>query len=320
VRNNRWRTILVWIRDPFAEEQPAVAKAAAVARRCGAKLILLNTFMIPQPVNDVPMGDHKLIVASATAHRKKKLLQLSKKLRLPGRIRCEVHWDYPEAEAILRQVQAEHPDVVMMASQRHGHIARWLLRNSDWELIRACPCPVWFVRHPELRRSPLILASIDPMHRRAKPARLDSELLRVATVAADQLNGSAAVVHACEALEDGLRTQMSDEMSRARLATITLACDHGVAAEDCIVTAGEPSAVIARITRRERPDVLVMGALSRSEIGREVVGRTAERTLDEVDCDVLIVKSRPEASRAKRPPSRRTGVAAASASQHSARA
>lgn len=59
---------------------------------------------------------------------------------------------------------------------------------------------------------------------------------------------------------------------------------------DCIVAAGEPGAVIAKVVRRDQPDVLVMGALSRSDVGRDVVGRTAGRTLDDVDCDVLVVK------------------------------
>jgi universal stress protein E len=232
------------------------------------------------------------VIASATAQRKAKLQQIARHLRLPGRVSCEVRWEYPQHEAIVRQVQHDDLDLVMMESHRHGHIARWLLSNTDWELIRACPCPVWFVRHDELRRSPRILAAIDPMHRRAKPAQLDSELLRIATNAANDLHGSVAVVHACEVLDEGTgqTAKDSEEMIRARLATISLAANHSIPAEECIVAAGEPAAVIAKVVRRDQPDVLVMGALSRSDVGRDVVGRTAERTLDDVDCDVLVVK------------------------------
>lgn len=318
MKHRRWRNILVSIRDPFATDQPVAAKAAAIARRCGAKLLLLNTFMIPQPVADVPMGDHRLVIASATAQRKAKLQQIARHLRLRGRVSCEVRWDYPQHEAILRQVQHDAPDLVMMESHRHGHIARWLLSNCDWELIRACPCPVWFVRHGELRRSPRILAAVDPMHRRAKPAQLDSELLRVAAVAANELRGSVGIVHACEVLDEGSgqTAKDSEEMTTARLATVSLAANYSISAQDCIIAAGEPAAVIAKVVRRDQPDVLVMGALSRSEVGRDVVGRTAERTLDDVDCDVLVVKpavasktrrarvKRKAVSRPKRIPSR----------------
>jgi hypothetical protein len=53
--SRRWRTIMVVVTNPFAREQFAATKAAVAARRCGARVVLFNTFMIPQPVNDVPM-------------------------------------------------------------------------------------------------------------------------------------------------------------------------------------------------------------------------------------------------------------------------
>ena len=37
-------------------------------------------------------------------------------------------------------------------------------------------------------------------------------------------------------------------------------------------------------------DILVMGAVSRSLLVRPVIGSTAERVIDHVDCDVLVVK------------------------------
>ena len=59
VGSKGFKTILGVVTDPFAREQPAAMKAMAVARRSGARLILLNTFMIPQPVSDVPMESHE---------------------------------------------------------------------------------------------------------------------------------------------------------------------------------------------------------------------------------------------------------------------
>ena len=39
-------------------------------------------------------------------------------------------------------------------------------------------------------------------------------------------------------------------------------------------------------------DLLVMGAVSRGAIARSVIGHTAEKVIDEVECDVFIVKPR----------------------------
>jgi len=47
VAARRWRSILVVVPDVFSDEQPVLTKAAAVARRTGARLTLFNTFMIP---------------------------------------------------------------------------------------------------------------------------------------------------------------------------------------------------------------------------------------------------------------------------------
>ena len=69
----RLRSILAVVTDPFATDQLAAMKAAALARRAGARLILLNTFMIPQPVNDVPMGSRREIIASAIRERRRSL-------------------------------------------------------------------------------------------------------------------------------------------------------------------------------------------------------------------------------------------------------
>jgi len=49
---------------------------------------------------------------------------------------------------------------------------------------------------------------------------------------------------------------------------------------------------LAAVMRRLHAGVVVMGALSRAGLKRLFVGNTAERTLDWLTCDVLVVKPR----------------------------
>jgi universal stress protein E len=51
-----------------------------------------------------------------------------------------------------------------------------------------------------------------------------------------------------------------------------------------------PISGLPRLARKIGCDVLVMGAVSRSGLKRIFIGNTAERILDELDCDVLVVK------------------------------
>ncbi|HEY7642736.1 MAG TPA: universal stress protein [Steroidobacteraceae bacterium] len=303
MNTKHWRTIMVVVTNPFAREQLAAAKAAAAARRCGARVVLFNTFMIPQPVVDVPMDSREAILASAIRQRRAALRSIASGLRLPADTECVVRWDYPIDEAIVRQVRKTKPDLLITESHRHGRLARLLLANTDWLLIRDCPCPLWFVRSQALPKSPRVLVAVDPRHAHAKPAKLDDRLLRAATGFTQQLGGRIGVVHVYQRFEDAepgllrrpLRARQPSEEVRRQIATTNelvtkLAEKHNVGANRCAVLEGTTEEMVAREAERLGADVLVMGAVSRSLLARPVIGNTAERVIDRVECDVFVVK------------------------------
>ncbi len=67
---------------------------------------------------------------------------------------------------------------------------------------------------------------------------------------------------------------------------------------------GAPALELAACAAQIRASLVVMGAVSRSRLGRIFIGSTAEHVLDELTCDVLIVKppgfESPEATRKSR--------------------
>lgn len=284
-----WHSIMVAVTDPFARQQAAVMKAAAMARRCSARVTLFNSFLIPQPVSDVPAESRKQILAAAIRQRHQALERLASKLRLRDPVECVVRWDSPTHEAIVRQVLRAKPDLLIAESQRHGLLVRALLTNTDWELIRSCPCPVWFVRSAKLANRPRLLVAVDPRHTNDKPARLDARLLEAARVVTDQLDGTIRVVHA---YGSPVSPMPGPPQSLARTARTVqrLARKYDVEAADCFVAEGSPTEVIASTARQSKTHVLVMGAVSRSLLTSPVIGNTAERVIDQVDCDVFVMK------------------------------
>jgi universal stress protein E len=309
----RWKTILVVVANPFARKQIAATKAAAIAKRCGARVVLFNAFMVPQPVNDVPMGSREQIIASAIRQREQQLRSIASRVGLPNGTQAIVRWDYPIYEAIIRQVRKTRPDVVIADSHREGKLARLVLANTDWQLIRECPCPVWFVRSEALPRQLRVLVAVDPRHAHAKPARLDDRLLQAARGIERQLGARIALVHAYEApassvpgmMMEPIRLPFAPERTREFVANMTaavskLAGRHGLDRADCAIEEGIAHHVIPAEVRRRRADLLVMGAVSRSLLVRPVIGSTAERVIDHVDCDVFIVKPAGFRSRIKR--------------------
>ena len=88
--------------------------------------------------------------------------------------------------------------------------------------------------------------------------------------------------------------------------------DFGVFAKDAAISKarrhlmdGDPVRAIPKAARALRAGVVVMGAVSRSGLKRVFVGNTAERVLNTLPCDVLVVKP---PGFARRIPSKPRGV------------
>lgn len=59
-----------------------------------------------------------------------------------------------------------------------------------------------------------------------------------------------------------------------------------------LLVTGDPAFALPPIVRKHRASVVVMGAVSRSALARLFIGHTAERVIDGLKCDVLVVKPR----------------------------
>jgi len=55
----------------------------------------------------------------------------------------DVRWDQPRTDAIMRKIDQSQPDLVMKESEDQGYIMS-MVHNTDWELMRQSPVPVWF--------------------------------------------------------------------------------------------------------------------------------------------------------------------------------
>jgi universal stress protein E len=272
-----WRSITVVV-DPQQKSHPALQKAAALATRSGARLTLLNTFVLPQPMADVARISAREIVKAALQDRRRQLEKLAAGLRRRGlRVTCVVEWDYPQHEAVVRHVLATRPDLLVAETAHHSRIARWILSNTDWELIRSCPCPLWLVRGGRLPTKPRLLVAVDPGHEQAGRSRLDARLLEAARQLVDYIGGTIGIVHA-----DDPRNSQIDAVER-------LGKRHEVAPALRYVIPGESTRVLPAVVAKTGADILLLGAVSRSRLGQPFIGTTAERLIDRVECDVFVV-------------------------------
>ncbi len=295
-----WKAILVAVRDPGARKQIAIRKAARIAASSGARITLFHAFSVPFPLPNPTLSDPKAILRAVAKQRREQLQKLARPLRAEGlAVECEAVWDFPPAHAIVRRVLADKPDLVVAESHRHSRVARWFLANSDWELIRECPCPVWFVKQERLAKNALVLTAIDPTHARAKPAALDDRLLQTSAAVTRGLGGKVVLIHVEDTgrlLPVRLITRPMSETDAIGAVTpesmARLAKRNHVAVATHLLKMGTPADELVETAAELKADLLVMGAVSRSGLGHSHIGTTAEAVIDNVTCDVLIVKPR----------------------------
>ena len=232
-------------------------------------------------------------------------------------IATAVACDYPVAEAIVREARRYGADLIVAERHATRHVAPWLLGYNDWELLRESAAPVLLVKSPRRYAHPVVLAAVDPAHSFAKPAKLDDEILHTGQLIGNALRGTLHAVHAFASLPawhvaGGVHRSGAGHAHRRagqRAGARQFRSRAGSAQDPARAPAPvvEPSRATRSWTSRAEigSDLVVMGAISRSGLKSLFVGNTAEQVLDQLGCDVLVVKPPHFVSRVSR---RRRGL------------
>lgn len=296
--------ILVSIKDPQAKSHPAVAKAAAIATRLDAQLQLFHAIDIPVYPD---LGDvDGLRLPQVERRQKESYRQLLEAIATPLRRRglkvsTAVEWDFPVHEAIIRAAQNFDANLIVAGDHARTHHVPWLLRYTDWELLRESPTPVLLVKSPHPYRRPVILAALDPTHTFAKPAALDGEILRFSATLADALNGAVHAVHGYVPVPANLsptvlsnpgelekRLAAAECSAFAALAKVTE--PMGISRSRLHVVGRHPTDAVEEVAHETGSQIVALGSLSRSGLDRFLIGNTAEALIDRLGCDILLVK------------------------------
>ena len=313
----RIRRILVALKDPAAKALPALAKATQLARALDAELVLFQALATPLYLEaDIArLGGVTDIERSTRNAALARLETRARRLRSLGiRVSVSAEWDYPAYEAVIRAAGRAAADLIVAERHAGRHLAAGLLRLTDWELLRLSPVPLLLVKRPGLYRRPVVLAAVDPDQRYAKPERLDREILQAGAELAGALRGALHVVDAYSPLpltaytrgtlsEDILRDMQRRSARAAAEKLEHLVRPLRVPASRRHLIARHPSDAIEQAAAETRSAVVVMGALARSGLKRLLIGNTAERVLDHLPCDLLVIK--PDGFRGKVPRRRR---------------
>ena len=282
---------LLVIIDPTRVDQPALTRARWIAQRCGARLELLVCEYNPALDNALLLdrGDLDVAQRNLLDERLAWLQHLAEPLRASGQdVQCQVRWGKSLHQQVVLHCEQTTPDLVLKSARHHNLLKRLFLTNNDWQLIRHCPQPLWLVQHGEWAGSNLCAA-------------LDHRLIQVARELGQRLQLDDHYLHAymalphtlafnAELLADYDNYVLRTEAHHRDAFDALLAYYPEIDRQRTRLAQGFAEEVIPTYVKEQAIDLLLMGAVARGQLDNALIGQTAERVFEEVECDLLVIR------------------------------
>jgi universal stress protein E len=293
--------------EPDNHPYGVVSRAVWLAQLTGCTLELL---LCDPDIGALQHGffvsnDARDIGEKIRALQKEMIDELAKEARDKGiEVVTDVLEERPIADGVMQRAMDMNPSYVVKGTEYHSVAERSIFVDTDWQLIRTCPFPLWLVKPHEMRDKPVILAAVDPVHSHDKPAALDQIIVDNAKAIATPSDGEIHLLHVYQRIA-GIGSEATktfkpiqlpiDELSKRiqkehREKLDALAEANGIDAEHTHQLPGSARELLPTFSRSYKTDLVVLGSLARWGLKKMVLGSTAEKVLDHLPCDILIVR------------------------------
>lgn len=286
--------ILVTVAVPGAADQPGADKAFLLARETGAEVELFHAAWDAEAD-----GDNRDRVVQMRELQLRRIAM--SRQPADSAVALKVVWSSNANAAIVQEAKRYRADLVIGHSARRG-VARFLLTYHDWHLIRELSQPLLLVKSARPWKGRDIVVAIDPLHSHDKPAALDRRLLAAGRAFARWTNGTlrafhvhapalsflpGTALHPIPTLAPPAEQRRRDRAIRARVLRLTRTA--GLPASRVVIETGDAEHNLPEYALSRDAAIVVLGAISRSLLARWLIGSTAERVLDKLQSDVLIL-------------------------------
>jgi universal stress protein E len=284
---------LLVVIDAQQDSQLALDKALKIARSTDAELELLicdhNSYLEGGYYFDPPQAMQ--LRAEHIDKNRQMLEEMAVVIRAQGfTVSVDALWGNPPWKKIIDKVLESKADMLIQSTRHHEIMARLLLSHQDWQLIRHCPCPLLLVKDQPWHQPPVFVVAVDPTHVNDKPASLDNRLLAAGKKLAEATGGELHLFHSyykppvagiypLELDESYFREQANELLQKFAISELRL---H--------LSAIDIQSALPQVMADIGGDVVIMGVISRSRPNRLFIGNTAEKLLDRLSQDVLVIK------------------------------
>lgn len=279
-------TLLVVI-DPTVDVQIALQRAEQIAVDNSAKLHLFCCDYLEDISQYSSKKDAK---HSVLTENKQAMEALASPLRKEGlKITTESCWNKNWQESAIHACTRIGADLMIKSSSSHTLLERKLKKTSDFTLLRQSPCAVLLVKNgaPWMEQTlvaALALDTEDPAHHRLNNAIM-TQAQRLAQATQSTLHIVAALENKSD-IADALKIVDSDEeQSHEEL----ISARFGIDESRIHIEKGKARDIITKAASQLRADALIIGTVARQGIPGVLLGNTAEKILDQLEMDILVV-------------------------------
>ncbi len=277
----------------------AIERAGEVARQNSAKVKIVD-FVAPLPERlDMAGSQPAQIHAKLVDAKLENLNRIADPLREAG-LKVVYELINGPAEKILERVISDGHDLLIKSAEQPPGFAQRLFGTTGLRIMRKCPCPVWIIKASAPKRFRRILAAIEP-----RPADQEREPLnvRIIEMATSLAQTDQAEVHVLYVWPDwatdsgpalfGEKESIQREIERLQASMLNMLLDpfrdEGHSFHTHLLS-GDPGDTIVAQCQALEIELLLMGTIRGPNLFGFVMGSTAEKVLNQVNCSVLTLK------------------------------
>lgn len=260
--------------DPTKPEQPALVRSVGIVRNTGATLHAYICIPVAYNVS----AEDKEAMREVELERHEAWLE---KMLAPFREKdCTITYEVEASEdwrsALAPAAERAGADLIVKPSYQRTAIQRRFVKTSDWTLLREAKCPVLFVKSGQMKEFKKILLAVNLAAKDPKYVELNDKVIAYGKAVADLTDAELHVVNAYEGSENFIHPP--DIAKRA-----------GTTRDRVHVGDAEPEEWIAEVSDKLDGPLVIIGTMGRTGMNAAVVGNTAERILDKLNTDILVI-------------------------------
>lgn len=288
--------------EPQQQDQPALTRAAYLAKATGASLhLFVCAYETAIGIATFISGTHrKNIIRTVVDGNQVMVNRLAAPLREEGiEITLEVVWDRHPSDAIINALHRTECDFLMKLTTMHSRVPEVIFNHIDWNILRYARCPVLLVKTGQWDDIGQVLAAVNAAPGDATHEQLNTLILDTAQSLARQLEFEMHLVSAYPAppvfvpIVSGARHPINYRKKMSQMVQKNigkLADSYQVNDEHIHLVEGPVEWVIPKVSREIVAEFVVLGTVARQGVGGIGLGNTAEHILDKLNCDVMVVK------------------------------